>query len=381
MKIAFVSPFPDEPERIAGGVAGATKYLADELAARAGVAVSVVVPQGNAGDGVVAEQWGSLRIYRLGRPRPWRGLPGTPYEVAFGKRQLSRFLAELAPDVVHFQGSAFLAAGYERPHVLTIHGIAEKDALWDRRWGAASGLKRWLLATTERYGRKRADNVILISDCALGVLPPSQARRLWRIPNPIAESFFGLPRAPQPGRVFCCSRITPLKNTLGMIEAFAEVARRLPEASLRVAGAGEEDYIAQCRAAAERLGLSERVRFLGGLTVEAVQKELSQAACYVLPSFQENAPLSLAEAMAAGTPSVAAGVGGVPEMVEDGVTGLLVEPRDARSIAEATLRMLRDRAFARAVSGRAQRAAQARHGARAVADRTLEVYRQLLASS
>lgn len=374
----MVSPFPSSPGRIFGGVAGAAKYLTDELVKLPGLSVSVVVPQGAPGDGVAVEDWAGVSVYRLPKAGPWRRLPGTAYDVAAGRAQLERQLDELQPDVVHFQGVSFLAADCASRSVLTIHGVAEKDAQWDpRRSRAGRWLKRGLLRATEDYGRRRASNVILISEAARALLPPDPGRRVWRIDNPIADSYFELPRRPVPGRVFCCSRVTPLKNLAGMVAAFAELSRRVPGVELRIAGEGDADYLASCRAEAERRGVASAVHFLGGLTVAQVQAELSQAACFALPSFQENAPLSLAEAMAAGLPAVAARVGGVPEMVAPGETGLLVDPRDSAGMADALESVLKDPERAAAMGACARRAALSRCKASEVARRTAQVYREV----
>lgn len=379
MKITLVSPFPETPEHIVGGVAGASKYLADELVKLPGLSVCVVVPQGSRSARVEREQWdGGLCVYRLPKTGTWRRMPGTVYDLLKGNGQVERQLERLAPDIVHFQGTSFLAAASERRCVLTIHGVAEKDAAWDRRRGlAARWLKRGLLRVTEGYGRRAAPNVILISEAIRAFLPNRDARRVWRIPNPIADSFFEVAPSPEPGRVFSCTRVTPLKNVLGLIEAFALAAARVPGAQLRVAGAAERPYLDACRERARALGVESAVHFLGSLSVPEVQEELSRAACFALASFQENAPLSLAEAMAAGVPAVAARVGGVPEMVEDGATGLLVDSRDSEGFAKALVEVLSDPKRAAAMGRRAKQAAGARHRASEVARRTAEVYREI----
>jgi len=376
MNVALVSVFPEDPQRIVGGVAGAAKYLVDELIKLPRTTVTVIVPQGADGAREIEDR-GPLRVWRLPREGPWRALPGTLYELAAGRRQVARALRSLDPDVVHVQGSAFLAAACGPRSVLTIHGIAERDVLWDRRWGPFRWLKKGLLTATEDYGRRRSRNVILISEAAASVLRPDPERRVWRIPNPIADSFFAVERRPAAGRIFCCSRVTPLKNIVGLIRAFAADAARRPGAELRLAGAAEGSYLADCRAEAERLGVGPRVRFLGSLSVPEVQEELAAAEVFALPSFQENAPLSLAEAMAAGVPALAARVGGIPEMVEPGGSGLLVDPWDVRDIGAALRRLLDDAPLREAMSRRSRELARARYRASEVARRTAEVYREL----
>ena len=89
------------------------------------------------------------------------------------------------------------------------------------------------------------------------------------------------------------------------------------------------------------LGLGERVRLVGNRSDVPVL--LAEAACVVLASDYEGCPLTVLEAMAAGVPVVATRVGGVPELIDDGRTGLLVEPGDESALAAAIGRALADR--------------------------------------
>ena len=120
------------------------------------------------------------------------------------------------------------------------------------------------------------------------------------------------------------------------------------------------------------------MHFLGNISIKDVQFELAKANCLVVPSFQENAPLTIAEAMAAGVPVVAAQVGGIPGMVEDAKTGLLVDPHDIKSIYEAVSRILSDEMLAQSMGHRAKEAAGKRFTASAACERTLQAYREVL---
>ncbi len=381
MHIVMVTVFPQDRDCIDGGVAGAAKYLVDELARHADVTVSVVVPTGPAGE-TICEGWGRFNVYRLGKEGPWSFLPGTLYDVFAGKRRIRSLLEQLKPDIVHFQACTFLAADCEYSHVLTIHGIAERDALWDSRWRLLRGPKRRLLKLTEDYGRRRVPHVILISEYAREFIPlKNNIRKTWLIDNPVADSYFDLQWAFEPGRIFCCSRIRPLKNIAGMIEAFALVVRQLPNTQLRIAGAAEDAYLEACKRQAEAAGLRDKVHFLGNISIKDVQLELSRANCLVVPSFQENTPLTIAEAMAGGVPVVASRVGGIPGMVKEGETGLLVDPHNTRSIAEAVQKILSDEALARSMGQRGGQAAERRFRASMVCEKTLRAYREVLAES
>src|SRR5207245_8720748 len=92
---------------------------------------------------------------------------------------------------------------------------------------------------------------------------------------------------------------------------------------------------------AAELGISPRVAFLG--TRHDIPECLAALDLFVLPSLNEGMGRALVEAMAVGCPVVATRVGGIPDVVTDGTTGLLVPPRDERALAEAILTLLRDR--------------------------------------
>jgi len=377
----MVTVFPRERDCIDGGVAGASRYLVDELAKRPDVKVSVVAPTGPVGE-TICEGWGQFNVYRLGKEGPWSFLPGTLYDVFAGKRRIYSLLEQLKPDIVHFQACTSLAANCSHPHLLTIHGIAEKDALWDSRWRILRRPRRRLLKLTEDYGRRRVSYVVLISDYTREFVPlRSSIRKTWLIDNPVADSYFSIERAPEPGRIFCCSRIRPLKNIAGMIKALALIAGQCPEAQLRIAGAAEEAYLEACKKQAEAAGLQDKVHFLGNISIKDVQDELSRANCLVVPSFQENAPLTIAEAMAGAVPVVAARVGGIPGMVKDGETGLLMDPHNIRGIAEAVQKILSDESLARSMGLRGRQVAEGRFRASVVCEKTLRAYKEVLAGS
>lgn len=381
MHVAMVTVFPQDAHCIDGGVAGAAKYLVDELKKHPDVKVTVIVPKGPAGE-TVCEGWDSFNVFRVGKMGPWSFLPATLYDMFAGKQRIHSLLTQLKPDIVHFQGTTFLAADCEQPNILTIHGIAEKDAAYDGRRRLWRRPRRLLLKLTEDYGRRRVPHVVLISEYVREFLPKTnRIRKTWFIENPVADSYFELEWAPEPGRIFCCSRIRPLKNILGMIRAFALVIQQFPIAQLRIAGTSETAYLEICKKQIKAAGIQEAVHFLGNISIKDVQHELSRANCLVVPSFRENAPLAIAEAMTAGVPVVAARVGGIPGMLENGKAGILVDPTDNKSIADGVRKILTDGALAQSIGRCAKEAAGKRFRASAVCEKTLGAYREILAES
>ena len=151
-----------------------------------------------------------------------------------------------------------------------------------------------------------------------------------------ARRVIGIPvEAPLVGSL---GRLHSQKGFSDLLTALAQVRRRIPSVRLFLAGDGElrADLEAQSRS----LGLSEAVTFAGVRT--DVPEILAALDVFVLPSLWEGMPNAVLEAMAAGLPVVATAVGGIPEVVVDGVTGLLVPPRDPDGLAQAIECLLRD---------------------------------------
>ena len=147
-------------------------------------------------------------------------------------------------------------------------------------------------------------------------------------------------RADAPPRLLFVGRLSAIKGLLVLFEAMADLRKRHPGLVLTLVGDGPDRPALE--AVAQARGLSDATVFTGYLSQDAVAEELSRTDVFVLPSFAEGVPVVLMEAMASGAPVVATRVAGVPELVEDGVHGLLVPPGDPQTLAEALEHLIAD---------------------------------------
>jgi glycosyltransferase involved in cell wall biosynthesis len=144
------------------------------------------------------------------------------------------------------------------------------------------------------------------------------------------------------------ARLEAEKGHRTLVDSWPDVLRQVPDAWLLIVGEGSERNSLEAEAAA--LGVESRVVFTGRREdVPAVTAALDVA---VLPSYREAQGLSVLEAMALSRPVVASNVGGIPEMIEDGVTGLLVPPNDCDALAAAIVRLLTDHPLADMIARR-----------------------------
>ncbi len=367
--------FPLETSAFNGGVTAATFYLADALRDTGEIELEIIRPFAPAGLQGVQEVAG-LRVHTLSFPR-WE--PRNFHSLWSVRTAVREKLRQLRPDVIHVQNHTIIAANLpSEKTVLTTHGIREKDVLFRGKWRF---LKSNLMALLERNSRRRVKNLICISPYARQHIAPNDTVRCWDIANPVPQHYFDIQRMPRPGVVFSPAKITELKNTSGLIRAFASLAKTVPHAELRLAGCLEDrDYVQRCRKLATSLNVANRVSFMGILSVERMHRELAEAICLALCSFQENAPLAIGEAMAAGVPVLAANVGGVASMVENGVTGILVRPEDGEGIAKALAELLSKNNLS-VMAAAAKAKALAEYHSNAVARKTLAVYKALAGST
>ena len=170
--------------------------------------------------------------------------------------------------------------------------------------------------------------------------------------------------------------LRPQKALEVLVDAFATVADRHPGAHLVIGGDGERRGALEEQAA--RLGLGSRTHFLG--MREDVPNLLQAFDVAAMSSDFEGTPLFAAECMASGTPLVATRVGGLPDLVEDGVSGILVPPRDPSALAGAIDGLLADPAL-RARIGEAARERSELFSLPHTADRFISLYRSLLAEA
>jgi glycosyltransferase involved in cell wall biosynthesis len=176
-------------------------------------------------------------------------------------------------------------------------------------------------------------------------------------------------------RLLCVGRLIPIKGHLVLLRALAQARAQAPEVTLDVAGRGPLEPA--LKAYARELGLEQAVRFLGFVT--PVQAAIENAAVVVVPSLGEGFGMVALEAMERARPVIASAVGGLPEIVADGETGLVVPPADADALADAIAALARDlpRAAAMGRAGR-ERALAAFTPERCV-ERVEELYLRALA--
>ena len=319
----------------------------------------------------------------------WRGLASMPWVArhALGAERapspgdalsLSRLIRLVADaDVVHGHSSK---AGFLVRLAAAVRGRAARCVFTPHGWSfwATEGAAARTYLGLERRAARWCRRIVAVSEHERDAGLTAGVGRLDQyrvIRNGVDLTRFDALPSPVAGRIVMLARLAPPKRHDLALRALEDVRRRVPDAELHLVGDGPG------RAAVERLaaelGLREATRLLG--TRADVPELLATAHCVLLASDYEGCPLSVLEAMAAGVPVVATAVGGIPEIVADGETGLLTPRGDAQALARALETVLADRALATRLGAEGRARARRELGRERMGAEVVALYDELLA--
>jgi glycosyltransferase involved in cell wall biosynthesis len=293
--------------------------------------------------------------------------PQRPPGIAGHTLQRYVFNISLSPDLVAgadavlgLDMDGFTLAGRVQPFVSYIQGVLADEAGFER------GLVAWLLGlqadaerrcaqkadlviTTSNYSRARIAELYGLDERRIGIVPPAFDVARWQ------SDLVTL--AAQPSRsggpvVFCVAHLYPRKNIAALVRASRILVEAVPDVAVRIAGHGPE--LADIEQLVLQLGLERTVRLLGQLTHGELLGEFCACDVFCLPSLQEGFGIVYLEAMASGKPVVACRASSTPELIEDGVNGLLASPHSNVDLAEKLTRLVTDTDL-RATMGQANR--------------------------
>jgi glycosyltransferase involved in cell wall biosynthesis len=314
-------------------------------------------------------------IYYHGLLVPKPGWLRTAYQGCV--RAVRRRLKEIQPDIVHAQGTerdcsiSAVFSGF--PNLLTLHGNM-------RVLAKLHHAKPWsylgLAAILEHLALRRAGGVICITKYTEKNVHGLNSRT-WKVPNAVDPSFFSVTNEPdEPPTILCVGFVCSRKNQNALIDALAPLSNEIDFRLLILGNASSGG--AYTETFFRKVSQYPWVTYGGFAGRDALKAAFAKASLVVLPSLEDNCPMVVLEAAAAGIPVVAAQVGGVPEIVEHEVNGLLCNPLDAGSIRNTVRRTLTRRDQARAFALEGKRRAQEQFHPVSIAKRHIAIYRELL---
>jgi glycosyltransferase involved in cell wall biosynthesis len=373
MHICFLCD--EYPPGLHGGIGSVTQTLAHALVRRGHtvtvLGVSKAHPAGEIDDD-------GVRVIRL----PHALVARTGFLVNGYRRRavLKRIQKEHAIDVLEGPESslAVMPRFFPVPRAIRMHG---GHHFFARTLGKApTPWRGWL----ERRSFQRADYL-----CAVSKFVGETTRRLLRLGdrpietllNPIDTSRFApMPGVPEEeGLIVFVGTVCEKKGVRQLVEAMGRIVEAVPTAHLLIVGRDWRDpesgtsFTEKLRGSIPH-GIESKVVFRGPVAQEDLPQILARASMCVYPSHMEALPIAWLEGLAMGKAVVAASTGPGPEVIEDGISGLLCDPHDPGSIAERVILALRDEPMRKRLGAEARRRAVDRFSVEPLVDRNLKFY-------
>jgi len=374
IKILIAGSYPVDSNKLFGGPSYTAYLHSQTLAERSDVSVEAITRSQDTQRNESVEIEG-IRVHLVAEPAT-RLIPRQYTMVS----KVAEVMSTLTPDIVVAQNriEALAAVSAGLPLVYIRHGITKHET---RIAHGFSKLVGFLGDRVERKALAQVRDLICISDYGISASRGETKARIHKINYPVlADSCYEYePYEAQKGVLFA-GAVTPLKNLLTILDGWPTVLSASPEARLRVCGRTSDSvYLAETKARIASLGIGESVELRGLVGQQELMELMRDSSCLVLPSFQENMPNVVAQAMAAGRPVIAAPVGGVPEMVDDGTTGFLVGPDDAAGFSNRINQLLSNPALTRQMGEAGRQAALTRFERHAHIDQLLEICKKAIA--
>jgi glycosyltransferase involved in cell wall biosynthesis len=297
----------------------------------------------------------------------------------FETRNVLKIIEDISPQIIHVQGteSAFgnIALKQKSPFIVSIQGIITEyfqtnPSLFFR---IQKKHEQNLVRKAKYFGCRTDWDKEFVS----GLNAKAEIFHLNEAVNPL---FFESQWRDTGGyRLVFVGSLIQRKGVEELLDSVGILKKRFPDISLRmIGGHAGPSYMKLLRSKCEEMHIANSVSFLGVRTPKEIKEILLESHVFVLPTYNDNSPNSLAEAMVLGMPVVASGVGGIPSIVEDGVNGMLCEQKNAEHLANVITRLLNNRALMAELGVNARRVAVARHEPKLVAQTTMDAYRKIL---
>ena len=281
-------------------------------------------------------------------------------------------------DLIHSHpvSGAFVGTLLGIPTMLTLHGMIWKEKNY------AQGLYTRFTYGVEiqrfNYISRRLKKLIAISPFVVSEINQylkTGIPDMEMIENPVADAFFESEKRETEGLILYPAYFSSLKNQYNLIEALKLLKKDHVRFHCILPGAViDQRYYEEIKKLIRTHGLEQDITVPGPVPFSQMLRLYSEASVMVITSFHETAPLIISEAMAGGTPVIASRVSGIPYMVSEGKSGLLIDPRDPKEIADKIRIMLDDRSLRKKFGEESRHIAATRWKSEVISNKLLDLY-------
>ena len=379
MKICMIGEFPLPTESPQAGPDNVLYNLVKGIIKKnCDISIDIVTICNDANEVFTDERFSGVRVYYLPHFKYLTRSFGDPIII-------KKFLKKHNYDLVHAHYPIALAnvMDMSTPKILTLHGIFHRE-----RNFVKNPLMRLFYHDYNTYMMKKIlpklDGFVAISPYVIDELKEmgvyDKMKNIFQINTPIDTSFFDVTPNHDSNMIFYPAKITKLKNQLAAIHAIELVKNNGGNFKLIFAGSADEKYLEMVNDAISEKGLTDVVEYRGKVARGEILELYHKASIVYLLSKQENQPMAILEAMATGCPVIASNLKSITYLVENGVTGYLVDSGDSKKVAEYTLELLNDRAKRIKMGECARKIAQKKYHPDVIVEQTLKMYEEIMRS-
>ncbi len=383
-KIAIVSPFPLDPAKTTGGIQAVVLNLVNVLKNERDLELHILTidydqdvpykPIQNVHLHWLPAQKGRNRLTLFAPERKW----------------FRRKIRELNPALVHVHGTDIYGYGTKNlpyPTLLTVHGILSREAkIIEKNLNLKVKLFNLLKNNFNHFFEnatlKSASHIVVISPYVEEQIKNRTNARFYYIDNPVDQRFFELEGKNRAYRLLFVGMIRARKGVLGLAEAVAELVKKYPNIELHLVGKiFEPEYFALLQKLIQTRRLEKNIVYRGRISDEELFQEFEESQAVVMNSVEESSPMVIEQAMAAGKAVVATRVGGIPHLVENGKTGILVDYGNHGQLVEALEWIVSHPGEAREMGRLGKKVAEERFRPQSIAQKTKALYLKLIGSN
>ena len=395
VKICFISP---EYLPLSGGTGAYVYYLANELI-KCGNSICVVTGYRESADVKVNEQ---LSAFFLKTPK-------TPLVKSFmfagsANRKMNAIRESCAVDIVHANlplvPSFAVPANFGKTLMATVHSTwkGEAEAIRDEPYSRLNPNEKFMVSFNrflrifEERMLERANRIIAVSEFTRRELTQYykvNAAKIRVIHNGVdthkfqpatdkckAKKEVGL--NPEDLAILSVGRLYARKGLFTLIESIPAVVKRFKNAKFVISGKGQSNEVKKLVAHAEKLGVKNNLTFTGYFPDKKLPRLYQAADVFAFSTFYENLPFAVLEALSTGLPVVTTSVGGIPEMINSGKNGFLVQPSNVRALSDKILYCLEHSADAAEIGTSARQTILESFDWRLIVQKVIKVYGEVL---
>jgi glycosyltransferase involved in cell wall biosynthesis len=292
------------------------------------------------------------------------------------KKKVEKEIQNINPDLVHSHGTEFqyshIAAQLDFPYIISVQGVIKylKNHLSEYNWRLQLELEKNVIEKSD-YFISKADF------CTEFIKSINPGSHVIKIDDIVSDEFFKTDYSPVQGTLLFVGNVIKSKGIEEVIKAFIVLKKKYKKLTLRIVGYCDSKYKSILDSLINE-SKTEDIIFLGPVSSSALIKEYQNAEIFVFPSHFETSPNVIMEAMAVGLPTVTTKVGGITDMIDDGDTGFLINPKSVPEIIEKVEHFLNDKEFAQKTGQKAHQKALKKFTKDIVLNKTIDTYKFVL---